>query len=79
MPDSLMVIRQKLAALMDVDIDVINAETNIFDDLGADSLDAVELVMALEDEFSLTIEADDVETISTVGDAAALVDRLLAG
>ena len=77
MPDSFETIRQKLAIQMDIDPDTIQPETNLFDDLGADSLDAVELIMALEDEFGLTIEAEDAEELATVGDAAALVDRLL--
>jgi acyl carrier protein len=44
-------------------------ETSFRDDLNADSLDLVELVMALEDEFGLEVEDDDVELIKTVGDA----------
>ncbi|WP_409227449.1 acyl carrier protein [Gudongella sp. SC589] len=47
----------------------INMETSFRDDLNADSLDLVELVMALEDEFGLEVEDDDVELIKTVGDA----------
>ncbi len=47
----------------------INMETSFRDDLNADSLDLVELVMALEDEFGLEVDDDDVELIRTVGDA----------
>ncbi|HZH93249.1 MAG TPA: acyl carrier protein [Tissierellaceae bacterium] len=47
----------------------VTMETSFRDDLNADSLDLVELVMALEDEFGLEVEDDDVELIKTVGDA----------
>jgi acyl carrier protein len=44
------------------------------DDLGADSLDIVELVMALEEEFGISIPDEDAESIKTVGDAVAYID-----
>lgn len=47
----------------------ITMETSFRDDLNADSLDLVELVMALEDEFGLEVDDEDVELIKTVGDA----------
>ena len=47
----------------------ITLEASFKDDLGADSLDVVELVMELEDEFDMEISDDDAEKISTVGDA----------
>ncbi|OMO58012.1 Acyl carrier protein (ACP) [Corchorus capsularis] len=47
-----------------------------FSDLGADSLDTVEIVMGLEEEFGITVEEDNASTISTVDDAAALIDKL---
>ncbi|MDH3593195.1 MAG: acyl carrier protein [Planctomycetota bacterium] len=49
--------------------DKITAETSFIQDLGADSLDTVELVMEFEDEFDLNIPDDDAEKIQTVGDA----------
>lgn len=51
---------------------------HILDDLGADSLDTVELVMALEEEFGIEIPNDAMETLGTVGEAIALVERLAA-
>ena len=77
MNSSFETIRLKLAIQLDIDADIIKPETDIFDDLDADSLDAVELIIALEDEFNLSIDADDAEQLKTVGDVAALVDRLL--
>jgi acyl carrier protein len=49
--------------------DKITAETSFIQDLGADSLDTVELVMEFEDEFDLNIPDEDAEKIQTVGDA----------
>ncbi len=50
-------------------------DTSVFtDDLGADSLDVVELVMALEEEFSLDIPDDDVSNMKTVGDVVTYVE-----
>lgn len=50
-------------------------DTSVFtDDLGADSLDVVELVMALEEEFSIDIPDDDVANIKTVGDVVTYVE-----
>ena len=50
-------------------------DANLFDDLAADSLDTIELVMALEEEFGIKIPDDDAVDIRTVGDAIALVER----
>lgn len=60
-----------------VDEENINLETSFRDDLNADSLDLVELVMALEDEYGLEIEDEDVDTIKTVGDASNYIRRVL--
>ncbi len=46
----------------------INEDSSFKDDLGADSLDLFELVMALEDEYSIEIPADDLQKMTTVGD-----------
>ena len=49
-----------------------------FDDLGADSLDRVELIMMIEEEFQIDIPDPDAETINTVGDAVTYVERRFA-
>jgi acyl carrier protein len=54
-------------------------EANFIDDLGADSLDIVELIMALEDEYSIEIPDEDAEKMETVGDAIRYIDDRLAG
>ncbi len=57
-----------------VDKDSLSPEANLLDDLGADSLDVVELVMALEEEFSIEVPDDDVENIRTVGDIVQYIE-----
>ncbi|KAF8694273.1 hypothetical protein HU200_038411 [Digitaria exilis] len=49
-----------------------------FTDLGADSLDTVEIVMALEEEFNITVEEDNAQNITTIQEAADLIDKLVA-
>ena len=56
-----------------VDADKVTLEANFADDLDADSLDLVELVMALEDEFDVSIEEEELEGIGTVAQAVDLV------
>lgn len=58
--------------------DVVPAATFV-DDLGADSLDQVELIMAMEEEFDLSIPDEDAETITTVQNAIAYVQKALGG
>jgi len=61
---------------MGVSRDKVTLETSFVNDLGADSLDTVELVMEFEDEFELTIPDEDAEKIQTVGDAIKyIVDK----
>jgi acyl carrier protein len=52
---------------------------SFIDDLGADSLDIVELVMAMEEEFDIEIPEDDAEKIQTIGDAVAYLKERLEG
>ncbi len=54
---------------LDVDEEKVTLEATFKDDLGADSLDIVELVMEIEDEFDIEIADEDAEKIQTVGDA----------
>jgi len=56
----------------------VTAEASFVDDLGADSLDTVELVMALEEEFGIEIPDEDAEKIQTVGDASRYIEEKTA-
>jgi acyl carrier protein len=58
-----------VAKHLDVERDKIKPETSFIGDLGADSLDIVELVMELEEAFDITIQDEDAEKIKTVGEA----------
>ncbi|MDO4647671.1 MAG: acyl carrier protein [Eubacteriales bacterium] len=60
--------KKMLAEQLNIDANTITPETSFKDDLGADSLDLVELVMALEDEYSIEIPSEDLAEIATVGD-----------
>ena len=58
-----------------VEADKVKPEASFIDDLGADSLDTVELVMAFEEEFGIEIPDDAAETIQTVGDAVKFIEK----
>ena len=60
-------LKQILADQLDADIDSITLETDIQDDLGADSLDVVEMLMSIEDEFDIEIPDEQIENLKTVG------------
>jgi acyl carrier protein len=62
-------VKSIIADQLGVGEDEIKPESNFIDDLGADSLDIVELVMAMEEEFEVEIPDDEAENIKTVGDA----------
>lgn len=62
-----------VADKLNVSADQITADSTFADDLGADSLDVVELLMALEDEFQLTIEEDEAENIEAVRDVVRYI------
>ncbi len=58
---------------LSVDADLITIDSNFIDDLNADSLDIVELVMAMEQEFGISIPDEEAERIRTVGDAVEFI------
>ena len=60
--------KELIADQLSVDADSITEASSFKDDLGADSLDLFELVMALEDEYSVEIPAEDLQSLLTVGD-----------
>jgi acyl carrier protein len=67
-------VKSVIVEQLNVEEDDVVEEAAFIDDLGADSLDIVELVMALEEEFGVSIPDEDAEGIKTVGDAVTYID-----
>ena len=68
-------VRKIIADRLQVDVDSVVPTASFVEDLGADSLDLVELVMAFEEDFGLEIPDQDAETMKTVGDAIGYLDK----
>ncbi|KNZ41521.1 acyl carrier protein [Acetobacterium bakii] len=68
MDEKLLKVREIIAEQLDLDLDDITLETSLVEDLKADSLDIVELIMAFEDEFEIKIDDEVLENILTVQD-----------
>lgn len=69
-------VQAMLAEALGISADKITPDARIIEDLGADSLDVVELLSRLEDEYGITIPDEDVETLKTVGDIAAELEKI---
>ncbi len=70
-------VRAIIADQLMVDPDEVTDEASFVEDLGADSLDTVELIMEFEDEFAVEISDEDAEKISTVGEAIVYMSKLM--
>jgi acyl carrier protein len=70
--------KARAVELLSVQPAQVTLDASFADDLEADSLDLTELVMALEEEFDIEVDEDDLEGIKTVGDAFALIERLVS-
>lgn len=70
-------VREIMASQLGIDEDQITEETDIKDDLGADSLDIMELLMSLEEEYGLMIADEDVEGLRTVSDVVSFIENKL--
>ena len=68
-------VREIIIDELGVEADKVNADASFVDDLGADSLDTVELIMAFEEEFEIDIPDEDAEQMRTVGDAVAYIEN----
>jgi acyl carrier protein len=68
-------VRGVIVDQLNVEEDDVIEDASFIDDLGADSLDIVELVMALEEEFGISIPDEEAENIKTVGDAIAYIEK----
>lgn len=72
-------IRELIVEQLGVEEDAINLGTHLMKDLEADSLDAVEIIMAIEDEFDIEIPDDDAEKFQLIGDIVKYVEEHAAG
>ena len=70
-------VKKIIAGQLHVDEEELTADASFEDDLGADSLDTVEVIMALEDEFGIDIKGEDEADITTVGDAIEYLENAL--
>ncbi len=70
-------VRNVLAQQFEISPESITPDTNLFDDLGADSLDVVELIMSLEDEYGITIPDDAAADLVTVGKIADYLEKVI--
>lgn len=68
-------IKAILAEQLDIEEDIITADSLLVEDLGADSLDAIDIVMSVEDEFSIEVPDEIVEKIESVGDIITFVEN----
>ena len=77
MADVLAKVTEVVVDKLKVDASEVNEDANFIDDLGADSLDVVDLVIGFEDAFDIQIPEEDSEKIKTVGDAVAYINSKL--
>jgi acyl carrier protein len=71
-------VKEIIVNQLGVDVSEVTPEASFIDDLGADSLDTVELVMAFEEEFNVEIPDEDAEKLTTVGAAIDYLEKKLA-
>ena len=69
-------LKKIIAAQLGVSEDALTPETDLEEDLGADSLDAVELMVAFEEEFGISVPDDDIVALRTVGDIAEYIESM---
>ena len=65
-----------LAEQLDISVDTITPQSEVVKDLGADSLDVVELMMQLEDEYGITLPEGEVENVKTVQDIVYMMEKI---
>lgn len=68
-------VKELVAEQLGISKDTITAESNIIEDLGADSLDVIEMLMTLEDEYGITIPDEKIGQIKTIGQIVELIEE----
>ena len=71
-------VKKILCDQLDLEEEQVNQDSEVIDDLGADSLDIVDLVMNLEEEFDTEIPDEDIENLKTVGDIVKYIEERVA-
>ncbi len=66
-----------LAKQLRIDVNTLSPDTNIIEDLGADSLDVVEMLMAIEENFGITVSDEEAITLKTLSDVADFIEKKL--
>jgi len=69
-------IKELIEEEMNIPADTVSLESKIAEDLGADSIDAIELIMGIEEEFDIEISDDEAMGIKTVGDLVKVIEKL---
>lgn len=70
-------IKEIVKNILDVDPDSITLDSSLSGDFEADSLDKIEIVMAIEEEFGITVEDDAIKSIDTIGDAVNYIEKVM--
>lgn len=70
-------VRELLAKQLEIEPELISRDTDILEDLGADSLDIVELVMAIEEEYDIVITDERAQNVRTVGQLVELLETMV--
>lgn len=68
-------VKEIIAAQLSVDLEKVTSDAKFIEDLGADSLDTVELVMAFEDKFSIEVPDEEAENLKSVADVVAYIQK----
>jgi|TARA_R110000822_G_scaffold256878_4_gene382571 acyl carrier protein len=72
-------IKKMMSKHLGIDVETITEQLNLIDDLGADSLDSIELIIALEEEFDILVDDAEAENAETVGSIITLVEQKING
>lgn len=67
-------VRSIIAEQLGIKTETVSEESDVINDLGADSIDIVQLLMAMENEFGVTVSEDDADNLKTVGDIVSLIN-----